>query len=64
MSRQVELRCPKNSRRLFGKVTVEGDPRMAQFEVGCRDCRGPRDALVLHVFDGTGQCLDTFTIGR
>lgn len=56
-----ELRCPIHG-TLFGKATVEGDPSLASFQVACRKCRidaGLRVRLVLHVFDGDGQCVAT-----
>lgn len=64
----VEMRCPVSG-RLFGKVnqgtaTAEG----FSIEVACRDCRiranaaGDRVALLLHLFDGAGQCVETVVI--
>lgn len=62
----VDLRCPADSRRLFGRVLADGtivDGNL--IEIACDDCkktarrRGERIARVLHRFNVLGECVET-----
>lgn len=64
----VDLRCPRDTRRLFGRVLREGtivEDNLIEF--ACTDCRkkakidDPGVLLVLHRFNVLGECVETVT---
>lgn len=62
----VHVRCPDGN-KLFARMAIDPDSNVL-VEMACRECRkvrqaaGENVALVLHVFDGSGACVDTLTV--
>lgn len=66
MSTEVELRCPADHRRLFGKILRDGTITHGNLiEVACPACRrsvkaqGITVVRVLHRFNVLGVCVET-----
>ena len=63
MGTTVELRCPLDSQRMFGKLVIEQKPDIVSgnlMEFSCDKCRRKNGGRrVMHYFNVAGQHVET-----
>ena len=71
MTRIVQMRCPNDGRRLFGKVLLEPDDKPEPsftIQFSCRECRKASEKagdvvdMILHYYDSCGRFVRTEVI--
>ena len=63
----VDLRCPVDHQRMFGRLLVEERPRIVDgnlLEFRCDKCRRRTGNLTVHRFDLAGQLVETLEAGE
>jgi len=62
-----ELRCPEDTRRLFGKLILQNplpdDLAKSMLEVSCPQCKRATGHITMHYYDFTGAYVKTEVLG-
>lgn len=62
MNLVVEMRCPLDSQRMFGKLMTDPNTRIVEgnlIEFACDKCRRKTGRRTLHRFNLAGECVET-----